>query len=163
MALSTFTALIDFSSLHPPPHPKKKRFAGAEAAFELVKEAHKVLSNHAQRSLYDSKLQTIIQTAKLTIQNNFSNHSTAQNQVMSQPHEQTQICPTFWTTCPFCTNARYQYPKNLINRPTCCQKCFKVSIAYELIDRGGLLKAASRYVLNQSTHLEHKNIPCQGA
>ncbi|XXG54262.1 hypothetical protein AAC387_Pa03g2193 [Persea americana] len=50
-----------------------------------------------------------------------------------------------------------------MNRPTRCQKCFKAFIVYELIDRGGLLKAASRYVLNQSTHPEHKNIPGQGA
>ncbi|RWR76583.1 hypothetical protein CKAN_00503200 [Cinnamomum micranthum f. kanehirae] len=148
-----------------PPHPtqKKKRFAGAEAAFELVKEAHKVLSNHAQRSLYDNKLQTIIQTTKLmqslpqsngnlyshkqlSIENNFSNHNTSHNQVRSQPHEQTQICPTFWIICPFSFNTR-----------------LPAFIVYELIDRGRLLKAASRYVLNQSTHSEHKNISGQGA
>ncbi|XXG54259.1 hypothetical protein AAC387_Pa03g2190 [Persea americana] len=46
-------------------HPNKNRFAGAKAALNLIKQAHWVLSDQAQRSLYDSKLQTTIQTAKL--------------------------------------------------------------------------------------------------
>ncbi|KMZ61026.1 hypothetical protein ZOSMA_55G00780 [Zostera marina] len=39
-------------------HPDKNKFAGAEAAFELIKEAHRTLSDSSKRSLYDMKRRT---------------------------------------------------------------------------------------------------------
>lgn len=43
-------------------HPDKNKFFGAEAAFKLVGEAHKILSDRAKRSIYDMKRKMTVPT-----------------------------------------------------------------------------------------------------
>ena len=46
-------------------------------------------------------------------------------------HKQTEICPSFWTSCPFCMNTSYQYYKTLLNKVH-SQKCSLPFTVFEL-------------------------------
>ncbi|KAB1202353.1 hypothetical protein CJ030_MR8G004614 [Morella rubra] len=89
-------------------HPDKNKFAGAEAAFKLVGEAHRVLSDQAKRSLYDMKYTCSLRTAVPMPPPHVKKQSTAENNLQSFPHPYTNSYPyqqatvqqTFWTWCP---------------------------------------------------------------
>ncbi|XP_010941769.1 uncharacterized protein [Elaeis guineensis] len=121
-------------------HPDKNKFAGAEAAFKLIGEAHMTLSDRAKRSLHDIKrnANTKIapsrqpsQQAKKTpyARSNVHNFN-GLNQQQQQPSSFSGS-QTFWTICPFCC-MRYQYYKTILNRALRCQNCSKPFIAYDL-------------------------------
>lgn len=132
-------------------HPDKNKFPGAEAAFKLIGEANRVLSDQAKRSVYDIKRRTI-QSGTTKQQNSFADN-------MRQPHQQQSEMPlTFWTSCPFCST-RYQQYRNLLNRVIRCQKCLNPFVAYDLNVQG----VNSGYAWNQSAASQHNDIPNQGA
>ncbi|KAI6684731.1 hypothetical protein NL676_030644 [Syzygium grande] len=102
-------------------HPDKNKFTGAEAAFKLIVEANRVLTDQLQRKVYDSKFRNPVQPQK------------------PPAHQPTRYTggqqQTFWTSCPFC-NIRYQYYKQFVNKALRCQTCKKPFIAYDFSTQG---------------------------
>ncbi|KAF6135899.1 hypothetical protein GIB67_006791 [Kingdonia uniflora] len=143
-------------------HPDKNKFAGAEAAFKLIGEAQRVLSDQQKRSLYDMKRKVYPRPRQPpqprnrnqnirkppVVNNNFVSSGQTQftgvnlhQQQQQQQQQQTQPgvadgLPTFWTSCPFCS-IRYQYYTNIVNRALRCQSCTKPFIAYDMNVQGG--------------------------
>lgn len=127
-------------------HPDKNKFAGAEAAFKLIGEANRVLTDQVKRSLYEKKCRTVVRTAAPNSSLHQSNGNTSvhkhdgaaknhQNIPHSnypgwQPYQQAQV-NTFWTCCPFC-KVRYQYYKAFQDRMLNCQNCSKNFIALNM-------------------------------
>ncbi|XP_058083206.1 uncharacterized protein LOC131231131 isoform X2 [Magnolia sinica] len=134
-------------------HPDKNKFAGAESAFKLIGEAHRMLTDQAKRYLYDIKRRANTRTSvprqapqqqnrnscakKPPVnQNNFMNHASSQFPGSNQVHQQQpQAPPTFWTACPFCS-IKYQYYRTIMNRALRCQNCLKPFIAYDTESQG---------------------------
>ncbi|KAF8387938.1 hypothetical protein HHK36_026601 [Tetracentron sinense] len=163
-------------------HPDKNKFAGAEAAFKLIGEAHRVLSDQATRSLHDMKrkaapLRTV--TSKQTYQqpsrNSYvrkqpavqNNNAAAPQFTSFHPHHQQQQHAqpgfsnrrqTFWTVCPFC-RIRYQYYRDIVNKALRCQSCKKPFIAYD-IDAQGTPTGTN---CSQSVFPQQKDVTGQGA
>lgn len=54
-------------------HPDKNKFAGAEAAFKLIGEANRVLSDKAMRSLFDMKFKAFVRTVAPKTSSHHSN------------------------------------------------------------------------------------------
>ncbi|KAJ6848677.1 uncharacterized protein M6B38_275670 [Iris pallida] len=128
-------------------HPDKNKFAGAEAAFKLIGEAHMTLSDRGKRSVYDSKRRLnssnflprqpsrqpprsycaktqpgVPGNCANTATSNFSNT----NQQPSASNSQS-----ISTMCPRCCQ-RYVYPRFLINRSLHCHRCNSDFVANEL-------------------------------
>ncbi|KAI4301860.1 hypothetical protein L6164_035098 [Bauhinia variegata] len=126
-------------------HPDKNKLAGAEAAFKLIGEANRVLSDQAKRSLYDMKYRgrAVMRSAApkpashhangnvfakkydgtaSNVQSYFHSQSTGWNS-----HQQSEQ-QTFWTCCEHC-NTRYQYYKTTVNATLRCQQCCRFFIA----------------------------------
>jgi len=131
-------------------HPDKNQLAGAEAAFKLVGEAHRVLTDQAKRSLYDMKYTCSLKpTAPMPPppQSNKNSFVTKQprveNNLHSFPHPYTNLGhyqrvppqQTFWTCCINC-NIWYEYHKDYVNKRLCCQSCLKSFIAHDLGTQG---------------------------
>ncbi|KAE8076886.1 hypothetical protein FH972_015508 [Carpinus fangiana] len=131
-------------------HPDKNKFSGAEAAFKLIGEAQRVLLDRDRRSLHDMKRraplsrpaaqfrppQKPIWNSNVGVQNDFRNKVTGlnpQQQQWQQPAQagHSDVRPTFWTVCPFCS-VRYQYYREVVNRSLRCQSCNKPFIAYDM-------------------------------
>ncbi|XP_078446520.1 uncharacterized protein LOC144715469 [Wolffia australiana] len=135
-------------------HPDKNKFAGAEAAFKLIGEAHRILSDKMSRTVYDLKRTSSVKTAVLKSQSGahnsrkqqppvpggfanhappFSNFHHAQAARPPQPQTTTATSgsATFWTLCPSC-RIRYQYYYTILNKPLRCQNCLKPFVAYEI-------------------------------
>lgn len=133
-------------------HPDKNKFAGAEAAFKLIGEANRILSDQEKRSVYDMRHQMSLKHGaskapphqlnrntfvrkQYGAQNSFPN--VANPHVMGvNLHKPTQPSladdqQTFWTCCPFCS-LRYQYHMNIMNRTLRCPTCQKSFVAYDL-------------------------------
>ncbi|XP_050116454.1 uncharacterized protein LOC126594252 [Malus sylvestris] len=111
-------------------HPDKNKFAGAEAAFKLIGEANRVLTDQAKRSVYDMKCRAQVKTGSSVP----SAHPSNGNAFVRKQNDtsQSQSPPdTFWTHCPFC-KIKYQYVKDFANRLLRCQKCRKAFIAQDL-------------------------------
>lgn len=126
-------------------HPDKNKSAGAEAAFKLIGEANRVLSDHAKRSSYNYKVSVGTAAPKpqshhsngsssfvtkhdgiaRNHQNNFSSHSQSWN---SRQWDEQQ---TFWTSCQHCST-RYQYYKMIENATLRCQQCSKSFTARDM-------------------------------
>lgn len=129
-------------------HPDKNKFAGAEAAFKLVGEANRLLSDKSKRRLYDMKYgvarrniapskpshdqpngyATVNKQASATA-NGFSNVPYS-NFPGSNSFKPPQM-QAFWTCCPFC-NVRYQYLKCYLNKMLRCQNCGRGFISHDL-------------------------------
>lgn len=126
-------------------HPDKNKFAGAEAAFKLVGEAYKLLSDQLNRQNYDAKrIQTRTVASWKPSQNarnakkytaaTFNvpkNQFTGPKQQEQQPSTAFFSSQCFWTMCIFCHN-RFQYSRSWLKREVECQKCFKKFIASEV-------------------------------
>nr|CAD1817006.1 unnamed protein product [Ananas comosus var. bracteatus] len=126
-------------------HPDKNKFAGAEAAFKLIGEAHMTLSDKGKRSLYDMKRGITIRTAPpwqssqhakraTSVRNNANNmnfNGLNQQQQQQQQNSAFAAAQTFWTICPLC-GMRYQYYRSILNKALRCQNCMKPFIAYDL-------------------------------
>ncbi|PNY14503.1 chaperone protein dnaJ [Trifolium pratense] len=124
-------------------HPDKNKFAGAEAAFKLIGEANRVLSDQAKRSLHDMKVKAHARAAvpkpsschsngNVFAANQVPNATKSQNKSSSNfpsrnPHLNAQL--TFWTMCQHC-NTRFQYYFNYVNMTLRCRNCEKSFVAY---------------------------------
>ncbi|QCD77703.1 DnaJ-like protein subfamily B member 12 [Vigna unguiculata] len=118
-------------------HPDKNKSAGAEAAFKLVGEANRVLSDPSKRTLYDSKFGVSVgnTAAKVAPCHPNGNARNYQNIFNSQPHawnSNQYESQTFWTCCSHC-NTRYQYYKTILNQTIRCQQCSK---SFKALDIG---------------------------
>nr|CAD1821932.1 unnamed protein product [Ananas comosus var. bracteatus] len=140
-------------------HPDKNKFAGAEAAFKLIGEAHMVLSDRTKRILYDIKRNSITKVAAPTIrQPHPSKRSTSARSTSNPMNQQQQKPPpsafsgsqTFWTMCPSC-RMRYQYYRTILKKALRCQNCFKPFIANELNDQHVPSGASSRHGLSSNS------------
>lgn len=85
-------------------HPDKNNLPGAEAAFSLVAEAHKILCDQTKRSLYDIKRQY---SSKMT----------------------KKVIVAFWTICPHCQKRFVCYQRNFL---VCCGACSRNFFAFKL-------------------------------
>lgn len=126
-------------------HPDKNKFAGAEAAFKLVSEAYKVLSDQTNRQVYDAKRRVQMRTGSWKLPQNAKNtkrYTAATFNVQTNPFgglkPQDQQSSSsffsaqcFWTMCLFCNN-RFQYSRAWLNREVQCQKCFRKFLALEV-------------------------------
>ncbi|KGN66129.1 uncharacterized protein LOC101213491 [Cucumis sativus] len=132
-------------------HPDKNKFAGAEAAFKLVGEANRLLSDQSKRKLYDLKYgaarRNIAPAKSSHDQQNgytavnkqergtangyssgpFSHYPGGNSFKPPQPPAQQ----AFWTCCPFC-NVRYQYLKCYLSKMLRCQNCGRGFISHDL-------------------------------
>ncbi|CAN8269881.1 unnamed protein product [Cochlearia groenlandica] len=119
-------------------HPDKNKFVGAEAAFKLVGEANRRLSNPITRSQYDVRYRSqSVLAAKHSIANSVRRSAAAKN-----PLGKISSDYTFWTCCKNCGN-HYKYLKEYINRVMHCSACKKSYTACNMGDE--------RVPLNSST------------
>ncbi|KAG5232533.1 Chaperone DnaJ [Salix suchowensis] len=137
-------------------HPDKNKFAGAEAAFKLIGEANRVLTDPAKRSLYDMKCRGLVKPASQKP----TSHQSNQNSVSKKQHEANKFSgapqrPTFWTCCSSC-NMRYQYFRELQNKTLRCQNCQNSFIAVNLGIHGVPCGSPWSQFLNQNA------VPNQG-
>ncbi|XP_010240875.1 PREDICTED: uncharacterized protein LOC104585627 [Nelumbo nucifera] len=141
-------------------HPDKNKFSGAEAAFKLIGEAQRVLSDQAKRSAYDMKRRNSMRTVVVPkqpqpqasrnssvrkqpgAQSNFVNVAPPQFTSTQYQQQQQQGQPvfsngrqTFWTMCPSC-GVKYQYFTETLNKYLNCPKCTKPFIARQLDAQG---------------------------
>ena len=129
-------------------HPDKNKFAGAEAAFKLVGEAHRVLSDRSNRSVYDFKRTASVKTTIASAPKKSRKQPSApsapppfsnvyqQNQATHQQQPQPVFASmTFWTVCPSC-GIRYQYYRTIINKALRCQSCLNPFIATDIEAQG---------------------------
>ncbi|XVF06581.1 hypothetical protein REPUB_Repub06bG0061700 [Reevesia pubescens] len=128
-------------------HPDKNKFAGAEAAFKLIGEANRILTDQTKRSQYDMKCRVSVKTAPKTTSHP-SNRASSVNQyeftnnyqngsskfTASFSYQQTQHL-TFSTLCSAC-GFKYQYLKDFVNRLLCCPTCGSTFIARDLGPQG---------------------------
>jgi curved DNA-binding protein CbpA len=116
-------------------HPDKNKAMGAEAAFKLVSEAFRVLSDKEKRAAHDKQ-----QGLKAKVSQAHIHVSQAKAQGVQTSEAQTGgtrattrgVPPpppphpslTFWTACPDC-RMQYQYLRIHLNLQLRCQKCNK--------------------------------------
>ncbi|KAJ9180176.1 hypothetical protein P3X46_008453 [Hevea brasiliensis] len=127
-------------------HPDKNKFAGAEAAFKLIGEANRVLTDPTKRSSYDMKCRVALRSVAPKSASDQSNKNSyvkkqhgAANNFSNAPHSQftsSHTCQqpqqtTFWTHCPSCT-VKYQYYREFLNKMLRCQNCQQPFIANDL-------------------------------
>ncbi|MCH82819.1 chaperone protein dnaJ, partial [Trifolium medium] len=120
-------------------HPDKNRSAGAEAAFKLIVEANRVLSDPTKRSLYNAKISRLVGITASQVPSHHTDRSyfgvkvdenarNYHNSFHSHSHthnsNQQDERPTFWTSCQHC-NTKYQYYKSIVNATVHCQQCSK--------------------------------------
>ncbi|KAK1293644.1 hypothetical protein QJS10_CPB17g01482 [Acorus calamus] len=137
-------------------HPDRNKFEGAEAAFKVIGEAQRTLCDLTKRTLYDMKRTTLIRTSvprqptqppngpninpyvknQPGIRNHFTDSSKSQFFGLHQPSPPTQTQmlfhsrSAFSTLCPHC-GAKYQYYRNVMNKPITCPNCVSSFIASE--------------------------------
>ncbi|KAM0948576.1 putative DnaJ domain, Chaperone J-domain superfamily [Dioscorea sansibarensis] len=131
-------------------HPDKNKFPGAEAAFKLIGEANRTLSDGGKRSVHDHK-----RNARNTVPSRQSSQqmnrtvyvhkqskpaherapnittNTCPNRLNQQQPSATSAAQTFWTYCPSCS-MRYRYFKSLLNKAMQCKNCLNSFVAYNL-------------------------------
>ncbi|KAH0435947.1 hypothetical protein IEQ34_026495 [Dendrobium chrysotoxum] len=124
-------------------HPDKNKFSGAEAAFKLVGEAYKVLSDQACRQVYDSKRRVQMRTmsswqpsqhVKNANSNTGATNYSSSNQpggMKQQDKQHSSASQYFWSVCVYCNNL-LSYSRALLNREVQCQKCLKKVHAFEV-------------------------------
>ncbi|KAG6588449.1 hypothetical protein SDJN03_17014, partial [Cucurbita argyrosperma subsp. sororia] len=129
-------------------HPDKNKFTGAEAAFKLVGEANRLLSDQSKRKLYDMKCGAGRRNIAPKSSHDQSNGYAAMNKQESGTANGYSSVPfshfpgrnsykppppqqAFWTCCPFCI-VRYQYLKCYLNKMLRCQNCGRGFISHDL-------------------------------
>ncbi|MQL73778.1 hypothetical protein Taro_006132 [Colocasia esculenta] len=159
-------------------HPDKNKFAGAEAAFKLVGEAHRILTDQTKRSVYDLKMNASRKAVgpnpahqtrpsatrkQPEVPKNYTTHPGASFANLNQTwatQQQTHASQTFWTACPSC-GIRYQYYSTMINRALRCQNCLKPFVACDINAQGVPTGMKFGCPLNQSGIFQHKDSEIQ--
>lgn len=128
-------------------HPDKNKSCGAEAAFKLIGEANRVLSDQTKRSLYDSKYGVRVGNTAPKVPprhpngnsfgtkydgtaRNHPNSFYSQTHAWNPYHRVANQNQTFWTCCPHC-NTKYEYYKTILNQIIRCQQCSKSFKAHD--------------------------------
>ncbi|KAE8718624.1 Bifunctional 3-dehydroquinate dehydratase/shikimate dehydrogenase isoform 1 [Hibiscus syriacus] len=146
-------------------HPDKNKFPGAEAAFKLIGEANRVLSDQMARSQYDLKCRVLVKTipkptfhpsnraSSVNSQSGFANNykNCSSNFTASNAYQQAQHL-TFWTLCSVC-GFKFQSDKDFVNRMLRCLSCGSIFIAHDLGPQGYSWNQFSNQVpYNTSSH-----------
>ncbi|KAG6513461.1 uncharacterized protein LOC121969485 [Zingiber officinale] len=131
-------------------HPDKNQFAGAEAAFKIIGEAHTILSDRTRRQLYDTRRNAITKPAHSKqfapqSEKSFISKRDFNAQHSKGPHHHQQPSPplssfgtsqTFWTICPGCST-RYQFFCSILKKSIRCQNCLIPFVAFQLNTKDG--------------------------
>uniref|UniRef100_A0A7N0UNY6 J domain-containing protein n=1 Tax=Kalanchoe fedtschenkoi TaxID=63787 RepID=A0A7N0UNY6_KALFE len=133
-------------------HPDKNKFPGAEAAFKLVGEAQRLLSDPAKRRMHDLKRRAVAKPSAVhvpsqqttnqypgrqPVQNGFKSPPVPQYanvnlwQKPQPPAQRRTTFITFLTLCPFCTSTHHVSVFNK-HMPVPCLSCKKFFIASEV-------------------------------
>ncbi|GMI77088.1 hypothetical protein like AT5G27240 [Hibiscus trionum] len=129
-------------------HPDKNKFPGAEAAFKLIGEANRVLTDQISRSQYDLKCRVSVKsipkptshpsnrTSFVNGQSDFANNykNGSSNFTASNVYQQAQLL-TCWTLCSAC-GFKFQCNKDFVNRMLNCLSCGCIFIARDLGPQG---------------------------
>ncbi|XP_039060356.1 uncharacterized protein LOC120204325 [Hibiscus syriacus] len=129
-------------------HPDKNKFPGAEAAFKLIGEANRVLTDQKTRSQYDLKCRVSVKTIPKPTSHPSNKASTGNSQsdftnnykngyskfTASNSYQQAQHL-TFWTSCSAC-GFKFQFNKDFVNRMLPCLSCRCIFIAHDLGPQG---------------------------
>ncbi|KAL1211667.1 Chaperone protein dnaJ 49 [Cardamine amara subsp. amara] len=104
-------------------HPDKNKFAGAEAAFKLVGEANRLLSDQIKRSQYDVRYRSHSALASRNLNANLGRRFAAANNAAENL--------MFWTCCNHC-GRRYKYLREYMLRVMQCSSCRKPYLACKI-------------------------------
>ncbi|KAK8538834.1 hypothetical protein V6N13_009195 [Hibiscus sabdariffa] len=129
-------------------HPDKNKFHGAEAAFKLIGEANRVLTDKMLRSQYDLKCRVSVKTipkptshpsnraSSVNSQSDFANNYKNGSSKFTVPnaYQQAQFL-TCWTLCSAC-GFKFQCNKDFVNRMLNCLSCGSIFIARDLGPQG---------------------------
>ncbi|KAE8720955.1 Bifunctional 3-dehydroquinate dehydratase/shikimate dehydrogenase isoform 1 [Hibiscus syriacus] len=128
-------------------HPDKNKFPGAEAAFKLIGEANRILTDQKTRSQYDLKCRVSVKTIPKPTSHPSNKSSTVDNQpdltnyrngsskfTTSNAYQQAQHL-VFWTSCSAC-GFKFQFNKDFVNRMLPCLSCRCIFIAQDLGPQG---------------------------
>ncbi|GJN32448.1 hypothetical protein PR202_gb20960 [Eleusine coracana subsp. coracana] len=130
-------------------HPDKNKYAGAEAAFKLIGEAHMILTDQVKRLIHDSKRKSVVATSAsvpkkrgrppnkadhVARKANKENNDAPDRWNKPQQHAGGFSGSTFWTICLSC-GTKYQYPYSLVMKVLLCQICSRSFLAYELSNK----------------------------
>ncbi|VYS56341.1 unnamed protein product [Arabidopsis thaliana] len=108
-------------------HPDKNKFAGAEAAFKLVGEANRLLSDQIKRSQYDNRYRSHSMFANRHVNVYSGRHCAATNNAA----ENIAGVFTFWTRCRHCGQC-YKYLREYMNTSMHCSSCQKSFVACKM-------------------------------
>ncbi|CAA7038133.1 unnamed protein product [Microthlaspi erraticum] len=103
-------------------HPDKNQFPGAEAAFKLIGEANRLLTDKEKRTQYDIKRRIHARIASRQLSANSGLQSAATNNASDSV--------TFWACCKHC-GERYKYLRQYVNTIMCCSKCKRSFMAFD--------------------------------
>ena len=123
-------------------HPDKNCFHGAEDAFKLVGDAHKILCDQAMRSQYDIRRQIASRKTQKQATQQQKKFDTSKQNV-------PPYVLAFWTICPHC-QMRYQYHIRVLNTLIRCLNCGNNFFTYKLEEH---------YVSTQSSVSTSSQVP----
>ncbi|XP_013585526.1 PREDICTED: uncharacterized protein LOC106294506 [Brassica oleracea var. oleracea] len=103
-------------------HPDKNKFPGAEAAFKLVGEANRWLSDQSKRSQYDVRYRS--HSLFASKESNANANSLRNSSSANAAAVNIASGLTFWTCCRSCGH-RYKYLKVYVNQLMHCSSCKK--------------------------------------
>uniref|UniRef100_A0ACD5WY30 Uncharacterized protein n=1 Tax=Avena sativa TaxID=4498 RepID=A0ACD5WY30_AVESA len=105
-------------------HPDKNCFHGAEDAFKLVGDAHKILCDQTMRSRYDIRRQNASRKAPKQATQQQKKNDTSKHNVPG-------YVLAFWTICPHC-QMRYEYHIRVLNSLIRCLNCSNNFFTYRI-------------------------------
>lgn len=128
-------------------HPDKNKFAGAEAAFKLIGEAHMTLTDQVKRRSHDNKRKPVFATSA-PVPKKRGRASKKTDPAHTRDNKENSCVPdvkrtpqqqagnsagisSFWTICLSC-RTKYQYPCSLLMKCVLCQICSRSFLAFDL-------------------------------
>ncbi|CAN1167876.1 DnaJ homolog subfamily B member 5 [Linum perenne] len=154
-------------------HPDKNKYAGAEAAFKIIGEAKRELTDPKRRALFDAKCRGLAKSAAPKVAANHKGpgkkppgafhqdirgHTQQQTQpeiMKSHSYKQPQE-QTFWTCCQSC-KVKFQYYTQFRNKMLKCQNCNQNFVARDLVTMGVPPRSAN------SGSASHQGVNVQGS
>lgn len=109
-------------------HPDKNNLPGAEAAFKLIGEAQRMLTDLRLRHFFDVMYNR--KKGPADVRKNISKHHQHQKPPSTQ-QANPKTNKTFWTICSFCF-VKFQYYTDVLNKKLHCQCCSRPFIAYDI-------------------------------